>query len=271
MYFEHHACERSTSPHPQSKISVQAAATALTPRLLGTLGRGWQGALCRACSWEETVASLPVLHICCWATLSLRVIEKMAPSHPYWFTFPDSQAKSHHQLEKAVPQRETCCSRRLTSPQHWWRVKSTVENHKARAAAQVSNLWAAVNRHTCRTHKEWDLRLVHLVFTDRYRRHMKGLAHSDKKLSQLYKIWTQNTEKLFKCTWSEGFLFSFAVPAILLTSATEVFSSLIHFVINVTLYCQRPFAYYIFHYMVCRGKFISSLLQLQLSNEAAHT
>lgn len=192
MYFELHACERSTSPHPQSKISVHAAATAPTPHLLGTPGRGWQGAPCRACSWEETLASLSVLHICCWATLSrqlsLRVIQKTAPSHPYLFTFPDSQAKSHHQLEKAVPQREACCSRRLTSPQHWWRVKSAVGNHKARLAAQVSNLWAAVNRHTRRTHKERDLRLVHLVFSDRHRRHVKGLAHSDKKLLQLYKV-----------------------------------------------------------------------------------
>lgn len=116
--------------------------------------------------------------------------EETSPSDPYLFTFPDTQAKSHHHKMQSHSGRCTAQGGSRAWSwllQHWWRVKSTITNHKARLSAHVSNLWATANRHMCRIQNgilncyKSGHRQKTLVFTDRHRRHMKGLEHSDSK------------------------------------------------------------------------------------------
>lgn len=161
-----------TSPHPQSKNSVQpAATTALIPRSLGESREGTAG-----CSARSLQLGRDCGFPSCSAPPLLGSTEHTAePGDDPTKWAPAIPACSHSPIAKQNPttgyktqSHSGRCTVQVGSQvqsrlsQHRWRVKSTVGDQKARLSAQVSNLWAAVNRHTCRTHNEWDLRLLQM-------------------------------------------------------------------------------------------------------------
>lgn len=106
-------------------------------------------------------SSTAVLHLPCWAALStqlsLRMVQRNGLQWCLLVHIPWQQSKISPLLVKCSSTAGTVQEGLWVQsllPQQWWRVKHTVQGHKASLWAQIPNLWADANRHTCKRLKE---------------------------------------------------------------------------------------------------------------------